>query len=334
MTSRRWSWIGLAAGFGAFSSPLSAHHSTAYYDEEVTYVVGELVEFQWENPHIRLAVETVNDRGLPEIVRMESNSLQNLRRAGITRDTFRLGEQVRIAGQRSTRAERSMLALSIIFPGEQEIVLWGTQVLYDDEARIVDAAAENRGIFRVWSVPSTQIGPALEQLADQPFTEAAISGRSSFDPLNNFATRCETEGMPRIMVNPHPFEFIDRGDEIILRTELYDIERSIHMDVEAPPDDAPWSRHGYSIGEWEQDGAVLVVRTTRVNWPFFDNVGTPQSRDVEIIERFTLSDDQTRLDFDITIIDPSTFTSEGKLVGYWLALGETIPRFDCQPNPN
>ncbi len=52
---------------------------------------------------------------------------------------------------------------------------------------------------------------------------------------------------------------------------------------------------------------------------------------MEIVERFTLSEDQTRLDFDITITDPTTFTSPGRLRGYWLALGDTIPRYDCQP---
>jgi hypothetical protein len=135
--------------------------------------------------------------------------------------------------------------------------------------------------------------------------------------------------MPRIMVNPHPFEFVDRGNEITLRTELYDIERTINMGRESPPEDAPWSRLGYSVGAWI-DGALLV-KTTRINWPYFDTIGTPLSEDVEVLERFTLSDDQSRLDFEVTVTDPSTFTEAAVLRGYWLALGETLPRFDCQP---
>ena len=63
----------------------------------------------------------------------------------------------------------------------------------------------------------------------------------------------------------------------------------------------------------------------------FDNIGTPLSEEVEIVERFILSEDQTRLDFDITITDPSVFTSPAKLRGCWLALGDTIPLYDCQP---
>ena len=83
------------------------------------------------------------------------------------------------------------------------------------------------------------------------------------------------------------------------------------------------------MGRWA-DGA-LVVTTTRLNWPYFDNIGTPLSEAVEIVERFVLSEDQTRLDFEVTVTDPFTFTRPARLVGYWLALGDTLPRYDCQP---
>ena len=54
----------------------------------------------------------------------------------------------------------------------------------------------------------------------------------------------------------------------------------------------------------------------------------------EILERFSLSDDQTRLDFELTVTDASTFTRPAVLMGYWLALGDTIARYDCQPLRN
>ena len=135
--------------------------------------------------------------------------------------------------------------------------------------------------------------------------------------------------MPRIMANPHPFEFVDRGRQILLRTELYDIERRIHMDRAAPPEEAPWSPLGYSVGAWEE--GALVVRTTRINWPYFDTRGTPQSEDVQVSERFLLSEDQTRLSFEVTVTDPATLREPAVIRGHWLALGETLPRYDCQP---
>jgi hypothetical protein len=100
------------------------------------------------------------------------------------------------------------------------------------------------------------------------------------------------------------------------------------MDRAVPPADEPASRLGYSVGRWENE--QLVVTTPRVNWPYFDNIGTPQTEAVEILERFTLSDDQSRLDFEVTITDPATITSPAVLKGHWLARGDTILRYECQ----
>ena len=85
---------------------------------------------------------------------------------------------------------------------------------------------------------------------------------------------------------------------------------------------------GYSIGHWE--GNTLVVETTKINWAYFDNIGTPQSDFVEMIERFTLSDNQSRLNYHLTITDPVTFAEPATIMGHWLALGEAIAPFACE----
>jgi hypothetical protein len=318
------------SGLAMSWAPAFAHHSVAYYGDETVRIAGTLTGVEWRNPHVRWTVEVVNDRGLPETWHLEGNSIYNLQRSGVTRELFAVGDSLTVSGRRGTRDPQALLAMSMWLEDGEELPLWFSAESYvDQQHQVVDAAAENKGIFRVWSVPAANAAAAVAQLARQPFTESAVAARSSWNLFDNFATRCEPEGMPRIMVNPHPFEFVDRGNEITLRTELYDIERTINMGRESPPEDAPWSRLGYSVGAWI-DGALLV-KTTRINWPYFDTIGTPLSEDVEVLERFTLSDDQSRLDFEVTVTDPSTFTEAAVLRGYWLALGETLPRFDCQP---
>jgi hypothetical protein len=318
-----------------FAAPLAtvAHHSVTFYSNEVIEIAGELTRIEWRNPHIRLTLEATNDRGLTELWEMEGSSIYNLERSGITADTFEIGQRLVITGQPSTREERTLLLREILLPDGRALQMWIQNVTrLESDTRLVDAAAENRGIFRVWSVPAANLARALAQLRDQPFTDAAIAARADWDPLDNFATRCEPEGMPRIMVNPHPFEFIDHGDTITLRTELYDVERTIHMDEDAPRLDVPPSRLGHSVGRWVDSD--LVVVTTRVNWPYFDNAGTPLGEDAEVTERFSLSEDQTRLDFEVSVADSSTFTEPAVLAGYWLALGDTIARYDCVPIDN
>jgi hypothetical protein len=321
----------LAATVALSAYPAFAHHSVAFYEQGVTRVVGEIVASEWRNPHVILTVEATNDRGVIETWTMETSGIYPLERAGVTAEMLGVGQELVIAGRRSSREPAKMLALSAELRDGTPLPLWFRFAVdnFDDAAALVDAAAENRGIFRVWSVPATNMFASVEQMADQPFTDSAIAARDSWDVLDNFATRCEPEGMPRIMVNPHPFEFVDRGDTLLLRTELYDIERVIHMDAAAPPADMPASRLGYSVGRWENSD--LIVRTTRVSWPYFDNIGTPLTEDAVITERFSLSEDQARLEFEVLIEDPAVFTRPASIVGHWLALGEQVGRFDCQP---
>jgi len=134
--------------------------------------------------------------------------------------------------------------------------------------------------------------------------------------------------MPRLMWYPHPYEFIDQGDSILLKMEMYNTERIIHLNQDKRPDTEPYSLVGYSIGRWEDD--TLVVETSGIDWEWFDTRGVPQSYAIEVVERFTLSKDQTRLDYDITATDPLSFTEPATIKGHWLALGETIEKFDCE----
>lgn len=323
--------ISAAALLAAWTSVAHSHHSLAVYSSEKIVLEGEIVSIGWQNPHVILDLRTA----VGETWRMEGGSVTTLQRAGVTRELLKTGDRVRVAGLPSQR-EPLMLGLTnvLLSDGREVQFLTGapafftsTEGLVRGSERVVDARRENRGIFRVWSVPVPNPAGAAA-LRNLPFTSRAIAGRASFDPLDNFATRCEPEGMPRLMFNPHPFEFVDSGDTILLRAELYDTERVIHMNRAAAPADAPSSRLGYSVGRWE--AGALVVTTTRIDWPFFDNAGTPQSADVEIVERYTLSDDQTRLSFRVTVTDPTTFTAPAVIESHWLALGHTIDRYDCR----
>jgi hypothetical protein len=329
MRSATYLALNLVLMAGVLPVTATAHHSVAYYGNEVIEVTGVLAGVSWRNPHVALRVEVTAEDGTRETWVLECNSIYNLQRRGILRDMFEVGQPVTVSGRRSTREERMLLAADIDLGDGRSFALRTEAERAAARDRVVDAAAENKGIFRVWSIPAADRDAIQAQWEVQPFTESAIAARADWDMLDNFAIRCEPEGMPRIMINPHPFEFVDRGSEIMLRTEFYDIERTIHMDQRSRPEDVPASRLGYSMGAWENGD--LVVRTSHIDWPYFDNIGTPQSEALEIVERFSLSENQSRLDFEITMTDPATFTRPAVVEGYWLALGETILRYDCLP---
>jgi len=123
-------------------------------------------------------------------------------------------------------------------------------------------------------------------------------------------------------------EFEDRGDTILLRLEEWDGLRTIHMTpavAAATPDPSPM---GYSVGTW--DGDTLVVETSRIDYPHFDDLGTPQSESIHVTERFDLDPSANRLLWTARIVDPVNFTEPVTLEIEWHWIpGNERKAFDC-----
>ncbi len=92
--------------------------------------------------------------------------------------------------------------------------------------------------------------------------------------------------------------------------------------------DPPPSRLGYSLGRWE-DANTLVIETSNINYPYFHFDGTSQSDAITITERYSLSEDQTRLDLHLTIEDPATLVEPATADWHFLALDETFSVYEC-----
>lgn len=245
--------VAVAASILAVGQHAAGHHSTAFYSSEVIELEGELVSVGWFNPHTRFELRTVDAAGSAKVWQMEASAVSALQRRGVTRDLFEVGDRVKVAAHPSTRNPAELRLLNVLLPDGREASLWldspprftGATAMIRREDAVVDAQRENRGIFRVWSVPRRNL-VTPEMLANQPFTPAAVAARASFDLLDNYTTRCGPEGMPRVIFGPLPFEFVDRGATILWHAEIYDTERTIHMDRTVPPADAPASMLGYS----------------------------------------------------------------------------------------
>ena len=123
-------------------------------------------------------------------------------------------------------------------------------------------------------------------------------------------------------------EFIENDGDITLRFEEFDAVRTIYVENAGDPEDAQPSPLGYSTGHWE--GETLVVSTSRINWPYFNRVGVPQSEAVHVVERFTPVLEENRMDYELMVTDPATLLEPFVWEGYWTwRPGEEVHPYEC-----
>ena len=139
------------------------------------------------------------------------------------------------------------------------------------------------------------------------------------------------KGMPSIMEQPYPLEFTRESGDIVLRIEEYDVVRTIKMSASAVDEaPAPW---GHSVGAW--DGDTLVVTTSGISWPYFDQTGIPLNETSILVERFTPTADGSLLDYSLTVTDPLIFTEPVVLERQWVwKPGERVKPFRCDVDQN
>jgi len=322
------------------SGLVSAHHSvSAFYDSDtVSELVGTITSVDWVNPHVRFMLETLSDNNEREVWALESGSVNMLERHGVERKNLAVGNLVTVVGHLSRHDRKEMIAGYISTPSGENVVLWsglfgGLEATASDSGTQpqVPVVSRSQGIFRVWTQGQTYSRDATDTSAGMllPYTSTALAARERYNPLtDDTALRCIPQGMPGIMDNPFPMEIVEQGDDIVFRMEEWDVVRIIHMSGAQNPDSQLASPLGYSTGRWE--GETLVVATAQINWPFFDDVGTPQSGDVQIVERFSLGIEGGRLNYTIAVIDDVTFTEPISLDGYWVWVpDEEIKPYNC-----
>ena len=320
-----------------------AHHGPSveplYDTSALVELQGDVTEVFWRNPHVRFRIRLTDGDSAGEIWELEMNPLNILARAGLDADLLQPGDAVKVAGVVSRRNARHMALHHLLLPNGLEYAGRGTtrELLFSDrrlslealpmaEATIEAAKREANGIFRVWARgPEYGVGSTRSRHDNGLLTEAALAAKAVFDSGADPIMDCVPDGMPRGMMHPSSVEFVDEGDRILLLVQEHDLARTIHMDADADPVDQPATPQGYSVGHWE--GNTLVVTTTRIDWPYADGNGVPQSENAMHVERFTLSDDQTRLDYEMTSIDPPYLREPSVRGGHW----EWIPGVELRP---
>ena len=304
---------------------LPSHHGTsALFDfETIGNIEGEVTFLFWRNPHVRFNIQSI-ENGQEHIWEVESGSVNSLQRSGIESSLIEVGDRIKVEGRMSRLGRRQMYANALILPGGEEIRLSGrSRILDSTTANAEEGNGQPQGLFRIWQLDG------YGDLPDFSLTPAAEADREAFNPLTDDpALNCIPPGLPSAMRNPYPLEFIDQGESIALYLEEWDGLRTIYMSPQDGERESLPTPMGYSVGHWED--TVLVVNTNQINYPYADDLGTPQSTAVTMVEHFTLSENDTRLHWTASVADPETYTGTTFWEMFWkYTPGEQRKPYNC-----
>ena len=171
-------------------------------------------------------------------------------------------------------------------------------------------------------------GPAGPSL-----TPEYAARKKAFDanpPEDSETANCLPPGMPGIMGQPYPMEFLLTPGQVTIVIEAYTQVRHIYTDGRTLPEDPDQTFQGTSVGRWEGDS--LVVDTVGFSPLTQIDRGVPHSDRMRIHERFRLTDPDT-MSIETTVADPTVlaapFTSTRTLKRHrnW-----TIAEYVCEEN--
>ena len=132
-------------------------------------------------------------------------------------------------------------------------------------------------------------------------------------------------------------EIVQAVDHLVMLYEGQNQVRRIYFEggvtkTEQPQDEFEPSANGYSVGRWE--GRTLIVNTDHLKPHFtFVSGGLPVSGNARIEERYSLSNDGSRIDATLTLVDPEYYRVPVVWRRHWeRTTNRQIVDYECDPD--
>ena len=167
--------------------------------------------------------------------------------------------------------------------------------------------------------------PAAQEQAD------AIRQRQEVEGIPQEAqAACRPPGMPGLMRQPYPIEFVYSPDRVTILVEAYEQTRRIYLDGRALPEDPDPLFNGTSVGHWEGD--TLVIETVGLNPLSTAFEGLSITPDTRIRERYWLKEPGLLL-VETTITDPNLLTEPfTEMMAFRVEPGWEMREYVCAEN--
>lgn len=159
--------------------------------------------------------------------------------------------------------------------------------------------------------------------------EQVLAGKVGFEAMST----CWPGGVPGIMLfTAEPIYFVQTPKEITILYQRGPNQRHIYLNVPHSKNPKP-SWYGDSVGHYE--GNTLVVDTIGLSdKTFVDNLRTPHTPQMHVVERYTISADGKAMNGTAYVEDPGTFTSAWSATQRWRRVQQPIQESVCAENNN
>ncbi len=280
-----------------------AHHGVAphYDDDRLVTIDGVVSRFDFINPHAFVYIATRDETGEEQIWQCELASRSVLARNGLTAETFRVGEPVRIEGA-AGRVNPTGCAVRVAYFADGSI-LRSTTLFGPTVAAPSQVPEDARSITGVWAMKVFSVS-----MYEGVLTPEGERARAAFDPIaDDPAIYCDPASPVRFWVNVNePFEIRREAERVVVDHRFMDSERIIHLDGAPMPPDIPRSTMGYSTGYFE--GETLIVSTDHfVAATLEPRRAVMHTEDLKLTERLEVNAETGELEISWTIDDPVYF---------------------------
>lgn len=155
------------------------------------------------------------------------------------------------------------------------------------------------------------------------------AGQERGENLQTQAANCVPPGVPGVMTQPYPIEFLYQPHKVVLLTEAFMQFRHIFTDGRPLPEDPDPAYLGHSVGRW--DGDTLVIESSGFSTDTMLASGIPHSEQLRIIERVRRVSPEW-MEIETTMIDPVVLAEPYTVTISYAHLDDELREYICLEN--
>ena len=158
------------------------------------------------------------------------------------------------------------------------------------------------------------------------------AARPSGSIMHTAWTSCRPGAVSTMTMPREKIVVLQSPEEVTILYEMPRMTRRIRINGVHPENLEP-SYVGDSVGHWE--GNTLVVDSVGFNgYAELDALGQPTSAKLHTVERFTLAEDGSAINIEVTITDPEYYSEPFTIRRSWRPSEARLPfEYDCMENP-